>query len=57
MNSRKPNPIIACTASTRARSGGGRLRPKPATAAPNRPSMNTHRSIEPSWLLHSPVSL
>ena len=57
MNSRKPTPIIACTASTRARSAGGRLRPKAATAAPNSARMNTHRSIEPSWLLHTPRQL
>ena len=28
-----------------------------ATAAPNSARMNTHRSIEPSWLLHTPLIL
>src|SRR4030081_725444 len=57
MNSRNPTPSIACTASTRALSAGGRFCPNTATAAPNRVRMNTHRSIEPSWLLHTPDNL
>ena len=54
---RKPNPIIPCTDSTRARNSGGRLPPNSATPAPNTASINTQRSIDPSWLLHTPVIL
>jgi hypothetical protein len=57
MNNRKPTPIIAWTARTRARNAGGRLWLKAATAAPKSARMNTHNSIEPSWLLHTPLSL
>ena len=57
MNNRNPTPIIACTARTRARSVGGKFRPNSATAAPNSVRMNTQRSIEPSWLLQTPVNL
>ena len=57
MNSRKPTPIMPCTASTRARSSGGRLSQNSATAAPHSDSMNTHRSIEPSWFPQTPVIL
>ena len=57
MKARKPTPIIACTASTRARSVGGRLRPNAATAAPNSARISTHRSIEPSWFPQTPATL
>ena len=57
MKRRNPTPFIACTVSTRARSAGGRLLLNAATAAPNSDSMNTHSTIEPSWLLHTPVIL
>ena len=57
MNSRNPTPIMPCTASTRARNAGGRLSLNSATAAPNSDSMNTHSTIEPSWLPHTPVIL
>ncbi len=57
MNSRKPAAIIPCTASTRARSCGGRLSLNSVTAAPHSESMNTQSSIEPSWLLHTPATL
>jgi len=57
MNSRNPTPIIAWTANTRARNCGGKLWLNRATAAPNSARMNTQSSIEPSWLLHTPVSL
>ena len=57
MNSRKPTPIMPCTASTRARSSGGRLLLNTATAAAHSDSMNTHRSMEPSWFPHTPVIL
>ncbi len=57
MKARKPIPTIACTASTRAFSVGGRLRPNRATAALNSASTSTHSSIEPSWFPHTPLTL
>ncbi len=54
---RKPIAIQAWTESTRARSVGGRLRPNAATAAPNMARIRTQRSMEPSWLPHTPVTL
>ncbi len=57
MNSRKPTAIMPCTASTRARSAGGRLLENSATAAAHSDSMKTHRSIEPSWFPQTPVIL
>lgn len=41
---------MPCTESTRARSSGGRLPLNSATAALHSDSINTHSSIEPSWL-------
>ena len=55
MNNRKPVAIIPCTASTRARRSGGRLPENKASAALHTPSMNTHRTIDPSWFPHTPV--
>ena len=55
MNSRKPTAIMPWTASTRARNAGGRLSLNSATAAAHSDSMNTHRSIEPSWFPQTPV--
>ncbi len=57
MNRKNPVPTMPCTASTRARRLGGRLRPNSATAAPNKVRISTHSSIEPSWLPHTPVIL
>ena len=57
MKSRKAEPIQPCTASTRARSALGRFVPKPATSAPKKERISTHRSIEPSWFPHTPVIL
>ena len=57
MNSRKPTPIRPWIASTRALRVGGRLRPNQATRAPNRARISTHRTIEPSWFPHTPVTL
>ena len=54
MNSRNATAIEACTHSTLAFSVGGRLRPKAATAAPNRVRISTHSTIEPSWFPHTP---
>ena len=57
MNSRKPTPIMPWMPSTRAFSVGGRLRPKPATMAPNIARISTQRTIEPSWFPHTPEIL
>ena len=53
----KASAIEACTASTLALSGSGRLLPNSATAAPNSARISTHSSIEPSWLPHMPEIL
>ena len=57
MNSRNPVAIMPWTARTRARNAGGRLSLNSATAAAHSDSMNTHRSIEPSWFPQTPVIL
>ena len=57
MKARKPSPINPCTPSTRARNDGGRLRPKAATAAPKSARIQTHRTMEPSWLPQVPLIL
>ena len=57
MNKMKPAAIMACTASTRARRLGGRLRPNAATAAPYTERISTHSSMEPSWFAHTPETL
>ena len=56
-NDRKPTAIQAWTDSTRARKVGGRLRPKPATAAPKMARISTQSTMEPSWLPHTLVTL
>ncbi len=50
----KATAIEDCTASALAFKVGGRLRPKAATAAPNRERISTHSTIEPSWFPHTP---
>ena len=54
---RKPTAIQAWIASTRARKEGGRLRPKPATAAPKVARISTQSTMEPSWLPQTLVTL
>ncbi len=56
MKIRKTEAIQPCTASTVACSVAGRRLPNIATRAPNSVRMNTHRTIEPSWLPHVAVS-
>jgi hypothetical protein len=48
MKVRNPIEIQAWTPSTRVRRLGGRLAPKPATAAPKRVRISTHNNMEPS---------
>ncbi len=48
MNSRKPNPIIPCTAKARARNPGGKSRPNTDTAKPYKTKMKVHSIMEPS---------
>ena len=52
---RKPTLTVPSTPSTRARKAAVSEREKPATAACQRESDSAHRSIEPSWLPHTPV--
>ena len=53
----KPTAIMACTASTRARNGAGKLPPNSATAPPNSTNISNHNSNEPSWLPQTPEIL
>ena len=57
INAKKATAIAACTESTRARKLGGRLPPNHAAIAPNRVTISTHSSIDPSWLPHVPLIL
>ena len=58
MKRRKAAPIQPCTASTRrAQRGRAGCAPKTATSAPKSARISTQRSIEPSWLPQTPVTL
>ena len=57
MKAKKATAIVACTASTRAFSAGGRLPPQTATMAPNSVRISIHSIIEPSWLPQVPATL
>jgi len=48
MKPKNATPIIACTDSTRALSVGGSAPPNQAAKKPNRVTISTHSSIEPS---------
>ena len=57
MKAKKATAMVACTASTRAFSAGGRFSPHQATMAPKSVRISIQSSIEPSWLPQVPLIL